>query len=300
MMELKYGKVSIIMRTKNRNIFLKRAIQDVINQTYEDWILVIVNDGGNKKEVDDLVNSYSSIVKKTVVIHNEESIGMEAASNKGINSVNSDFVVIHDDDDTWESDFLKVTVGYLESNLECQGAITHSNKVIEKIKNNQYIKVKKIRPFNTYLHGMIDICEICSQNLFSPISFIYRRKVFEKIGFYDESLPVLGDWEFNLRFIREFDIHVIERRLANYHQRPKVKKGEYSNSIVGGRDTHLHYQIYLKNKLLRNDLRRNNLNMGIISSCSQNISLYKKIIHKIENISSNITIGRKNDNKKLY
>lgn len=274
MMELKYGKVAVIMRTKNRNIFLKRAIESVANQTYKDWILVIVNDGGNKKDVEELISNYYDIKEKIVAIHNDESIGMEAASNKGINAVNSDYVVIHDDDDTWESEFLKVTVEYMENELECQGIITHSNKVIEEIKRDNSIKIKKIKPFNTYLHGMIDICEICSKNLFSPISFIYRRKVYEKIGLYDEGLPVLGDWEFNLRFIREFDIHVIESRLANYHQRPKVKKGEYSNSIIGGRNVHLYYETYLKNKLLREDLNQGNLGIGTIINLARG---YRKL-----------------------
>lgn len=263
-MELKYGKVAVIMRTKNRNIFLKRAIESVASQTYNNWILVIVNDGGNKKDINGLVSNYYDIKEKIVVIHNDKSIGMEAASNKGINSVNSDYVVIHDDDDTWEKEFLKVTVEYMENDLECQGVITHSNKVIEEIKKDNSIKIKKIKPFNNYLHGMIDICEICSKNLFSPISFIYRRKVLEEIGLYDEKLPVLGDWEFNLRFIREFDIHIIERRLANYHQRPKVKKGEYSNSIIGGRNIHLYYETYLRNKLLRKDLDSKEISIGTI------------------------------------
>ncbi len=57
-MEPKYGKVAIIMRTKDRNIFLKRAIESVINQTYKDWILVIVNDGGNLDDIQKLLKSY--------------------------------------------------------------------------------------------------------------------------------------------------------------------------------------------------------------------------------------------------
>ncbi|NFN18989.1 glycosyltransferase [Clostridium botulinum] len=262
-MEPKYGKVAIIMRTKDRNIFLKRAIESVINQTYKDWILVIVNDGGNLDDIQKLLKSYEHYKEKIIIIHNENSLGMEAASNRGIKSVNSDYVVIHDDDDTWESEFLSTTTKYLDENLNCNGVITYSNKVIEKI-NNEKIIIKKVKPFNTYLKGIISIYDLCIKNLFSPISFIYRRSVFDKIGLYDETLPVLGDWEFNLRFIKKYDIHIIEERLANYHQRPKIKNGINSNSIIGGKNKHFYYETILKNRLLREELHENKLGIGFI------------------------------------
>ncbi|NFH68116.1 glycosyltransferase family 2 protein [Clostridium botulinum] len=272
-MELKFGKVAIIMRTKDRNMFLKRAIESVINQTYKDWILTIVNDGGNLEDIENLLKSYNKYKDKIVVVHNEKSLGMEAASNRGIKSVNSDYVVIHDDDDTWEKEFLSKTVNYLEENLTCNGVITHSNKVIEKIDDEKII-IKKIKPFNTYLKGMIDLYELCLKNLFSPISFIYRRKVLNEIGFYDEILPVLGDWEFNLRFIEKYDIHIISEKLANYHQRPEIKNGVNSNSIIGGKNKHLYYETYLINRLQRQDIRKGKFGIGTIINIAK---VYKKV-----------------------
>ena len=51
------AKVAVITRTKDRSEFLKRAINSVLSQTFEDWLHVIVNDGGNSKTVDFLVQS---------------------------------------------------------------------------------------------------------------------------------------------------------------------------------------------------------------------------------------------------
>ncbi|EES49044.1 glycosyltransferase family 2 protein [Clostridium botulinum] len=282
-MELKYGKVAIIMRTKDRNIFLKRAIESVINQNYKDWILAIVNDGGNLDDIQKLLKSYEHYKEKIIIIHNENSLGMEAASNRGIKSVNSDYVVIHDDDDTWESEFLSKTVNYLDENSNCNGVITYSNKIIEKI-NNKKIIIKKVKPFNTYLKGIISIYDLCIKNLFSPISFIYRRSVVDEIGLYDETLPVLGDWEFNLRFIKKYDIHIIEEKLANYHQRPQVKSGVNSNSIVGARKIHLYYETIIKNKLLRNDFASEKLGIGTIINLGRgyrNTSFIRRIRQKL-------------------
>ena len=264
-------KIAVIMRTKDRSVFLERGIQSVIGQSYKDWVLVIVNDGGDCEEVNRVVASFSeALAGRVVVIHNEMSRGMEAASNKGIQAVDSKYVVIHDDDDTWKEDFLMKTVTYLEQHQSCYGVITQSNKVIEEVKN-ETLQVKKVKPFNTQLKGMIDMYELCSKNLFPPISFVYRRSVYEEIGLYDEALPVLGDWDFNLRFIRKYNIHVIEEPLANYHHRYQVKHGQYSNSIIGGKQKHLYYETLLKNKFLRLDLDEGKLGMGMLINMAKGI-----------------------------
>ena len=72
------AKVAIVTRTKNRPIFLKRAIESVLSQTLEDWLHVIVNDGGDPATVDFLVrcedNAYN---RRVLVIHHMESQGMQ-------------------------------------------------------------------------------------------------------------------------------------------------------------------------------------------------------------------------------
>lgn len=262
--------VAIIMRTKDRPLFLRRAIQSVIQQTYDGWILVIVNDGGDSKLVDEVLEEYHQYREKIILVNNEKSLGMEAASNKGINAVKSKYLVIHDDDDTWESTFLNTTINYLEANPSCYGVITYSNKIIEKIEGDQ-IRILKRKPFNYNLKGMVGLYEICEKNLFSPISFVYQRVAIQEIGLYDENLPVLGDWEFNLRFIQKYDIHIIEEGLANYHHRTTLKKGNYSNSIIGGKDKHLYYEIQIKNKLLRKDIEQGKLGIGTIINLGKGI-----------------------------
>lgn len=269
--------VAIIMRTKDRPLFLKRAIESVVQQTYNKWILVIVNDGGDARLVNKVIEEYQQYGEKIILVNNERSLGMEAASNKGIKIVNSKYVVIHDDDDTWKPTFLNTTINYLELNPSCYGVITYSNKIIEKVKDEQ-IKIIKRKPFNYNLKGMIGLYEICEKNLFPPISFVYRGKVIQEIGLYDENLPVLGDWEFNLRFIQRYDIHIIEEGLANYHHRTTLKSGIYSNSIIGGKNKHLYYETQIRNKLLRRDIEQGKLGIGVIISLGRGIKKSSSII----------------------
>ena len=99
-------KVAIITRTMNRPILLRRAAQSILNQTFKDYIWVIVNDG-EKEPVSDVVSNFPE--DTVIVIHNPKPVGLEAASNIGLKSSDSEYVVVHDDDDTWHPEFLEKT-----------------------------------------------------------------------------------------------------------------------------------------------------------------------------------------------
>lgn len=119
------GSVAIITRTKNRPVLLARALNSVLEQKYHNWHLYIVNDGGDKHAVDNLVDVYADqFGDKITVIHNEKSLGMEAASNCAFHLANEEFMVIHDDDDSWHPDFLLETVAFLKKNQNAVGVIT--------------------------------------------------------------------------------------------------------------------------------------------------------------------------------
>src|SRR5579872_6127308 len=95
-------KVAVLTRTKNRPLLLRRALDSVLAQTFTEWQHVIVNDGGDRGEVDALVEHvgkrYGDRVK---VVHHERSQGMGAAGNAALRASTSEYVVFHDDDDSW-------------------------------------------------------------------------------------------------------------------------------------------------------------------------------------------------------
>lgn len=272
------------MRTKDRPLLLERAIKDVIAQKYPAWFLVIVNDGGNGKPVDGLVKRYKAGLEgRCKVIHNSVSLGMEAASNKGIRAVRGEYVVIHDDDDSWNPDFLLRTVGYLEEHVDAMGVITHSMQIDERIETDRIVTVRE-KVFKPWLLGRISYISMLDDNQFPPISFVYRRKVFKEIGFYDENLPVQGDWEFNLRFIRKHDIFIIPESLANYHLRVETSTGIYGNTILtnDGQQRHSLYHIGIQNELLRKDFDSGKAGFGEMIHVSGLVGQYMWRIQEIQ------------------
>lgn len=257
-------KTAVITRTKDRGILLERAIQSVHQQTDRDFVHVIVNDGGDQMVVDDLVKKYHKQIDGRVkVIHNPTSIGMEAASNKAIRSVNSTYIAIHDDDDAWHPEFLQQTTALLDAGQH--GVIVSTDRIEEEIHNDTVVELFRER-WLPHLRTL-RLYDLTNDNFAVPISFIFQRAVYDEIGGFDSELPVLGDWDFALRFMRRYDIylHRTPYALAYYYQRPKAT-GVLGNSVFAGADKHEYYNAVLANKYLRQDLDSGGLGLGYLFS----------------------------------
>ena len=288
---LPYGRVAVITRTKNRPLLLGRAIESVIHQTYQDWLMVIVNDGGEASPVDALVEKYKDQLKDRIhVVHNPQSLGMEAASNKGIHACDSEYVIIHDDDDAWHPDFLSRTVDFLEQDTRYSnlgGVVTYMELVYEEMTETSVKEVR--REGCRHWIPELTLWQMAAGNLFAPISFLYKRSVYDVIGgSYREDLPVLGDWEFNLRFMKYYDIGLIPEELSYYYHRVAGTNNNYSNTVVDGVDKHALYNQILRNELLREDIQRNQIGLGYLVNqahvAHNNHKQVQRLYHLLEQI----------------
>jgi glycosyltransferase involved in cell wall biosynthesis len=277
------GRVAIVTRTKDRTTLLERAVQSVLDQSFQDWFMVIVNDGGVKESVDRLVSTYCSRFNgRVAVIHNEESLGREAASNQGIAYGHSDYIAIHDDDDSWAPSFLEMCVSELEKATEVlpsiQGVVTYTLRVHEHIDKGVVI-TDYIDAWNKWIpKGVLSVFSMTEKNLFPPISFVYRRSALESTGTYREDLPILGDWEFNLRFMAQFDIYLIPYALAFYHHRQSTSAPP-GNALAAGIQTQELYSEYLRNELIRRDLRGESNGLGTLMSLSRRLRSIEDQVH---------------------
>ena len=288
---MKFAKVAVITRTKSRPVLLKRAIESVLGQAFQDWLMVIVNDGGDPEEVEDLLATYTEDFDgRLEVIHNPTSIGMEAASNKGIKSVDSEFVVIHDDDDSWHRLFLERRMDFFAENpypkdgYPPHGVITYSIRCLEKIEGNK-VTVEHKEPYNNWLKS-VSLYRMAAGNVFSPISFVFRRVVFDEIGYYREDLPVLGDWDFNLRFASRYEIGLIPEDLAYYHHRLTITDGEYGNSVVKDDSLHRFYETLLCNEYLRKDMENNRVGIGLMVNVGRSFEIVHRQLNPVDFLSS--------------
>jgi glycosyltransferase involved in cell wall biosynthesis len=252
--------VSVVTRTKNRPLLLQRALDSVGQQRFTDWEHLIVNDGGDPSPVDRLAAGEP----RRRTIHNPRSYGMEAASNVALRQARGRYVVVHDDDDSWDPAFLEATVALLDQAApSVGGVITGTVKVRERIEGDRVIRIDET-PINEWLE-QVTLRRVAVDNPFQTIAFLYRRAILDQIGYYREDLPVAGDWEFNLRFCRLYEIAVIRRPLARYHLREGVNTVN-SNSVLTGELAH--WEARLRNKLLRRDLAAGQPGLGFMVNVS--------------------------------
>lgn len=242
--------VTIVTRTKDRAILLDRALRDCAAQSYHNFELIIVNDGGVPEEVDNLLAKYDSELQgRARVIHNLDSQGMEYASNQAIESSTGKYICIHDDDDTWAPSFLATCVGFLEANPQHGGVAVRTEIVLEQIRGNRVIELGRMKAWPT-VH-QFSLSQLMTSNIAVPISCMYPRAVIEDLGGFRSDLPVVGDWEFHIRLAANYEVGFIDGTpLAFWHQR-RSQRGSMGNSVFDAAKKHRYFDLQVRDEYLR-------------------------------------------------
>lgn len=272
-------RVSIITRTKNRPLFLQRAwFKSLSQQVFRDFEWIIVNDGG----VVHYVNIIADIACETIpvkVIHHTESKGMEAASNAGIAQSEAEYILIHDDDDTLAPNFLLESVHYLDIHPEKGGVFCNILQCYERIRKDK-IKVIRTRKYTEHFKA-IYLIDFLGYNPFVPISFTYRKSLHLEVGLYDETLPVVGDWDFFIRCLMNVDMGLIQSYLANYHIRLNGQDSD-RNSLIAKAALHAEYDARIRNKYLRDELSQGGI--GILMSQNYRNHYDRTVLMKLDKV----------------
>ena len=134
----------------------------------------------------------------------------------------------------------------------------------------------------------IHLMQMAMGNIFAPIAFLFRREFYDKIGGFNENYPVLGDWDFNLRFLLETDIGIIPERLANYHHRDQGEMTALGNSVIAGRDKHLTYSSIVRNNFARDLLQSGNPAIATLIGMGLHFSEQSKGIRDAANRLDNV------------
>jgi glycosyltransferase involved in cell wall biosynthesis len=116
-MEFNNPKVSVVIPTYNRPHLIGRAIKSVLDQTYQNFEIVVIDDSPNE-ETEKIIKSLND--KRIKYIRNEERKGLSAARNQGVkmSDLSAKYIAFLDDDDEWLPQFLEKTINELEKNKE--------------------------------------------------------------------------------------------------------------------------------------------------------------------------------------
>jgi len=276
--------VSVLTRTRSRPALLRRAALSVLGQSFGDWEHIVVNDGGDPAAVEECLAPLAELYAGRLrVVHLPAALGMQAAANAALKLASGTYVAIHDDDDSWDGEFLAATTAFLEkegAESRTRGVITHTVKVEEDLLDDG-----SIAEVSRSLHmsvGEVNLFRAGFENPFVPICFLFRREACEALGGFDERYDVAGDLDFNVRFLARWEIGVIPRPLANYHVRRQSSNAAAHNSVTA--QTRLHGQKLSEwmNDMLRADAAGGRAQLGLAMNAARfSIGARERIEHVV-------------------
>lgn len=244
--------VAVVTRTHNRTVFLKRVLACVAAQTHRDLVHVVVNDAGDPEAVAACIAELPGEMRRRVVqIDNAVSAGREAAVNPGFakaRELGAESVLVLDDDDTIAPSFLEDAVTHLDSQPGDIGVSCLVDVVRERVLDDAIEKVGRF-PL-TDGRRQITLFELLKNNFVPPVSLLFRTSALERLDGWREDLPVLADWDFNLRLVMLGPIARLDRTLAFWHHR-ETNDEDLGNSVVVEADNHRDYALVIRDDYLR-------------------------------------------------
>lgn len=195
--------ISVIIPTYNRCALLFRAIESVLNQTYKDWELVIVDDGSTDNtslEVTHLLKE-----EKKIRYIKTPNRGVSAARNLGIKLSAGEYLAFLDSDDEWLPGKLELQVRFLKENPKFK--LVHGDEIW--IRKGKRVNQKNIHKKcgGDIFPQCLDLCAI------SPSTVLIKKSLLDEVGLFKEDFPVCEDYDLWLRISAFFPVGFIDKAL---------------------------------------------------------------------------------------
>lgn len=217
-------KVSVIIPTYNRAEFLRSAITSVLNQTYRDFEIVVVDDASNDN-TREVVGSFNK--GNICYVRHETNKGVTAARNTGVLNSNGAYIAFLDDDDEWLPQKLTRQMDLLRRSPLQTGAVYtgllrvdhRSGKTIE-----EWIPTKRGDLFN----------ELCFENCVGTASTVLLKKeCFNTLGLFDEDICFGEEYDMWIRVSKRFLFECVNEPLVKYRVHPAKLSTNYELVISG-------------------------------------------------------------------
>lgn len=190
--------VSVVIPTYNRAYCLGDAIDSVLAQSFQDFELIVVDDGSTDGTLE-VVKAYGDRVK----LIRQENSGVSSARNAGIRAAKAEWIAFLDSDDTWETDKLKVQIEDLQAR---PGAIAHMVDATIVVSDHEQISLFELREIReNFLERSFrerPLCDVLKGPFFIQASML-RRQAIISAGYFDPALSTSEDIDLLMRVAME-------------------------------------------------------------------------------------------------
>lgn len=216
--------VSIVVPTYNREKELSRAIRSIMQQTYEEYEIIVVDDGSTDHTMAVVQQFGDDRIRYIRLEHNQ---GAGHARNIGIQQARYDYIAFLDSDDEWLPDKLRLQMDKMLSSEEKLGMVYCRMGGRQRHSNIRFI-CPPAEVAGEVLEGDL-FDKLLQHNVIGTPTMVLRRECLEQVGGFKESLLCLEDWELILRIARNWKIGFVEDILVEVHK----LDGSISTNIGG-------------------------------------------------------------------
>lgn len=203
-------KVSVIIPTYNREEYISDTIQSVLDQTYKDFEIIVVDDGSTDKTKEKL-EPFKSKIKLIEQKNSERAV----SRNNGVKNSNGKYLAFLDSDDLWIKDKLEKQVEILENSNDVILVYGQSFRI-----NDQSKKIKTAkRQMLGYSGDVFE--ELLFRNFIVSATPMIKREFFEKTSGFETKYIPYEDWELWLRLSLKGKFHFLNKPLSYYRIHPQ-------------------------------------------------------------------------------
>ena len=196
--------VSVIIPSYNRKPLVSRAIDSVLQQTFRDFEIIVVDDASTDGTGEYLAQKYG---KKIVYLYLPQNCGVAEARNEGMKAARSTFIAFLDSDDLWYPQKLQLQMDLF--NADDSLGLVYTGFFQTDISG------KRISQNTPFLKGMIYDELICG-NRFATSTVIIKKTCTQNIGYFNARYSPAEDYEYWIRICKKFNVDFAPEPLMQY------------------------------------------------------------------------------------
>ena len=226
--------VSVIVPLYNKEKTIKQALESVLSQSYDDWEIVVVDDGSSDASEDAVLSMKHPLIR----LISQGNAGVSAARNRGIREAKGEFVAFLDSDDEWRPEYLDSMVRLVEKYPQCDVFV--SNYEFHKADGRIEKTIINKLPFDGEEGELTNYFEVasCGHPPMWTSAVMVRKSAIEAVGGFPTGIRSGEDLLAWARLAEKFRIAYSRRPLAyfnvqGYDNRERPKREPQTPDVVG-------------------------------------------------------------------
>ena len=219
--------ISVIIPTYFRSDYIGRAIDSILNQTYQNFEILVIDDNNpdtvERKKLENIMNKYLAD-KRIKYIQHEKNMNGSNARNTGIRASKGEYITFLDDDDYFLKKRFEIIIDYMKKNTFANAAYTSC--IIRK--NNKYVEIREAQKSGNLLYEML-----CQNTVYGTGSnMFFKSESLKEINGFDGSFLRHQDVETMVRFFNNKNQiiaipEILVVKVSDYSMNPNIEKSIY-------------------------------------------------------------------------